>query len=132
MACGTGCGVRVTQVTITWSPSRTWVTSAPAWTTTPVASWPSSIGRGRVALAMPWSCEWQMPLENSLTATWSAPGSGSVSSSMISGPPATVWIAARVVMSAPFALPFGSGLRRVAGALRVVNVRATCARMARM
>ena len=27
-------------------------------------------------------------------------------------------------MSAPFALPFGSGLRRVAGALRVVNVRA--------
>ena len=97
-----------THVTIAWSPSLTWVTSPPTWVTTPVPSWPSTIGRGESALRIWWSCEWQMPLEKSLTMTWSGRGSGTSSSSTTSRCSWAVWIAAKVFMAPPVRFSFGS------------------------
>ena len=96
-SCPNGSAWRRTQVTMAWSPFRTRVTALPVRSTTPVASWPNAVGRARASCSS-WTCEWQMPLANSLTTAWSGRGSASCTSSIISGSPLATWMAARVVM----------------------------------
>src|SRR6185312_9278112 len=72
---------------ITWSPGRTAVTPSPHSTTTPAASWPSTIGYGTGTCPLvKFKSVWQTPTAATATFTSPAHGDGSSISSTRTSP----------------------------------------------
>lgn len=109
--------LRSIHVVKTRSPSLTWLTSRPLAATTPVDSWPSSAGSfdrcSSGERRIWWSWEWQMPLANSLTRTWSGAGSGRTTSSTTRGLRDSTRIAARDFVGMALPRFDGQDLRHV-------------------
>ena len=75
-----------TNTRMTWSPAARPFTPGPSSTTSPAASWPSTmgIGRGRSPLTVERS-EWHRPAALMRTSTSPSPGGSSSTSSMVKG-----------------------------------------------
>src|SRR3990167_3959524 len=125
---GRQCPQLGTNSRMTWSPGSRSITPSPSASTTPAASWPSTMGvrRGRSPLMMERS-EWHSPAAATRTSTSPGPG-GASSTSVISsgrlvaygaGAPIRVKTAARVFMPASSdffhqrASAFRQGLKRL-------------------
>src|ERR1051326_663864 len=117
---GVGRGVlrvalRCTQVTMTWSPSLTWLTSLPTPVTTPLDSCPStsgSVGFGRLSSC---NCEWHTPVAKCRTLTCVGPGFGRSMSSMTMGLPDSTKMAAGVFIQSGTSLLLTSRRYRASG-----------------
>src|SRR5574337_512733 len=90
------------QLTTTWSPTATRLTSGPIVVTTPAASCPRITGNSGVTV--PLICErseWQTPAARTATCTFPGPGSGNSTSSTARSPPAARATNAFTMTSAP-------------------------------